>query len=393
MAINVIPMVSGGAQASPQGRSSAGRVPPAIEPRPSPWTGFNKGLGSMMPYIMKAMEARRERGRNSELAQSLLDSGMGGSVRGVMPARPASPPEEALIETDGVTAKVELPEMDVFAKRPIDPEQAQIKKLLEDATKSGNINAINVAQKLSSAYQSRKAEDKRYRRGLEAQGRKRTLKTIIENTTTGGQKKVTYKVDPYGKLEKVKEADIVKITSGVSDEGVLSVGEVNLTTGEFTPLAAKTADLSPADMGRAINNLNLLNDWEELIKENKWAANELTGKPISFANWLSESIGQGTLHQGRAKIETMIAQMKPMLTPELLKDSRISESEWALVNAALGNTPFATGEQRLKAIPALRKILQIKIGMPVDGGGEGGRATKKSGKTYNPGDKDNFPWK
>ena len=118
----------------------------------------------------------------------------------------------------------------------------------------------------------------------------------------------------------------------------------------------------------AVNILNDLDKWGEILDANPMAAGELVGKAFSAANWLSESFNQGTPFEGRAEIETMIKQLKPMLTPEILKDSRISEAEWMIAKAALGMGEWSTGMDKKRAIPALKKIIRIRSGLPLEGG-------------------------
>jgi hypothetical protein len=81
MAINVVPVNTGGGGGSPQQSvMSTPQVRIAQHPGSDPWGNANKGLQAMLPYIMKAMDRNREKGENSELAKSLIESGMGGNL-------------------------------------------------------------------------------------------------------------------------------------------------------------------------------------------------------------------------------------------------------------------------------------------------------------------------
>ena len=198
---------------------------------------------------------------------------------------------------------------------------------------------------------------------------KDTYKTITENTENGGTRKVNYRIDAItGNKTQESVSDVTKIVAGVNKEGKLTVQQWNNTTQTAKDLVVKETDFTPAEVMGAVNILNDLDKWGEILDANPMAAGELVGKAFSAANWLSESFNQGTPFEGRAEIETMIKQLKPMLTPEILKDSRISEAEWMIAKAALGMGEWSTGMDKKRAIPALKKIIRIRSGLPLEGG-------------------------
>ena len=222
------------------------------------------------------------------------------------------------------------------------------------------------------------------------QGGKSTYKTITETNKQGNPVQVNYKIDAHGNKTEESRSDVRKMVFGMNEKtGEMMVQDYNQTTNSLKPVAVKATDFTPAEIQQSVNMLNELQTWEDLLKANPISASEFPGKAASWVNWLSESLGGGTAFGGRAKIDTMIAQLKPMLTPEILKDSRISEGEWELVNAALGMGEWSSGMAKERAIPAIRKIIRIRAGLPLESGGD----DAPSSGGYKAGDVQNAPWK
>ena len=169
MAINVVPVNTGGGGGSPQQSvMSTPQVRIAQHPGSDPWGNANKGLQAMLPYIMKAMDRNREKGENSELAKSLIESGMGGNL---VERLKAHQPDTGLGEMPSGgpgSGNFQTNVGEPTGYNP-DPKQMQITSLLRKGQESGNIDMIRAAQGLSSTYQTGQGEESRFQRGQEAQ--------------------------------------------------------------------------------------------------------------------------------------------------------------------------------------------------------------------------------
>ena len=75
--------------------------------------------------------------------------------------------------------------------------------------------------------------------------------------------------------------------------------------------------------------------------------------------------------------------MRPLLTPEFIKETKLSDSERKIARASLGFTEWSTGMDKTRAIPVIEKLLRIRAGLPVAGQQEaiGGTGQTPSGYT------------
>ena len=271
----------------------------------------------------------------------------------------------------------------VLDRRALVQKTATAKAAAAKAASGGNPTEVDIGNGRVQLFKDGAAFGKPFMKDY-APG-KVTYKTITENTENGGTRKVNYRIDGQGNKKQESVADVTKIVAGIGKDNKLTVQQWNNTTQTATDIVVKKTDFTPAQVMGAVNILSDLNKWDDLLKANPKSAGELVGKPLSLANWLSESFNQGTPFKERAEIETMINQLKPMLTPEVLKDSRISEAEWKIAKAALGLGEWSTGMDKRRAIPALKKIIKIRSGLPLDGevGSTGGSGQTATG--YTPG--------
>ena len=175
MAISkVVPVTAGGGGGvAPQQSvmSSAYRAPP-IQPRYSSGAqDFTKGFDKWLPYLMKAMDRKRVKEENTQLAQSLMGAGVGGlgiddskqymanKIDQQVPDLYAGPGESGGQFVTNLTPN---------APTQQDPQQRQIYQMLQAAEKSGNKNMVDAAMRMSQTYKTQKAEESRYQRGEKA---------------------------------------------------------------------------------------------------------------------------------------------------------------------------------------------------------------------------------
>ena len=178
MAISkVVPVTAGGGGAAPQQSvmSSAYRAPP-IQPRYSSGAqDFTKGFDKWLPYLMKAMDRKRVKEENTQLAQSLMGAGVGGlgiddskqymanKIDQQVPDLYAGPGESGGQFVTNLTPN---------APTQQDPQQRQIYQMLQAGKQSGNKNMIDAAMRMSQTYKTQKAEESRFQRGEKAEDKR-----------------------------------------------------------------------------------------------------------------------------------------------------------------------------------------------------------------------------
>ena len=206
---------------------------------------------------------------------------------------------------------------------------------------------------------------------LDKLGGKKTYKTFTETNTQGNPVKINYELDGRGGRKEISRSDITKLVSGVNDKGELSVQQFNVTTGALKDVVVKKG-IDPIQAQKYLSLIDQVEDWDEALKKYPYSASEIPGKGFDMVNLIVESFFRETPIEGRAKIETMKAQLKPLITPEILKDSRISQAEWEMIDAFLGNGMLSSGLQKERAVPAILKLLRIGGGIQGSVGGTGG---------------------
>ena len=206
---------------------------------------------------------------------------------------------------------------------------------------------------------------------LDKLGGKKTYKTFTETNPQGNPVKINYELDGRGGRKEISRSNITKLVSGVNDKGELSVQQFNVTTGDLKDVVVKKG-IDPQQAQKYLSLIDQVEDWDEALKKYPYSASEIPGKGFDMVNLIVESLFRETPIEGRAKIETMKAQLKPLITPEILKDSRISKAEWEMIDAFLGNGMLSSGLQKERAVPAILKLLRIGGGIQGSVGGTGG---------------------
>ena len=206
---------------------------------------------------------------------------------------------------------------------------------------------------------------------LDKLGGKKTYKTFTETNTQGNPVKINYELDGRGGRKEISRSNITKLVSGINDKGELAVQQFDVTTGDLRDVVVKKG-INPIQAQKYLSLIDQVEDWDEALKKYPYSASEIPGKGFDMVNLIVESFFRETPIEGRAKIETMKAQLKPLITPEILKDSRISQAEWEMIDAFLGNGMLSSGLQKERAVPAILKLLRIGGGIQGSVGGTGG---------------------
>jgi len=201
-------------------------------------------------------------------------------------------------------------------------------------------------------------------------GKVSTYKTITENTPEG-RVRINYKMMPDGTKVEQSRSDITRLVSGMNETGDLVVKNYNETSGKLKLVTLKKSGMDAAGIERSITMLNELQTWEDLLKNNPISGSEIPGSLMSVANLVSESFDTGTPFEARAKVDAMKSQLKVLITPEFIAESKLSDYERGVANAAMGLRPWATSKERLRAIPVMRKLLRMKAGLPSEEDAEG----------------------
>jgi len=178
MAISrVVPVTAGGGGAAPQQSvmSSAYRAPP-IQPRYSSGAqDFTKGFTQFLPYLMKAMDRKRVKKENIQLAETLMQSGVGGL--GIDDSKQYMTNEidqkvPDLYTGPGKSGSQFVTNLTPNAPTEQDPQQRQIYQMLQAGAKSGNKNMIDAAMRMSQTYKTQKAEESRFQRRQKAEDKR-----------------------------------------------------------------------------------------------------------------------------------------------------------------------------------------------------------------------------
>jgi len=159
----------GGGVAPQQTVMSSAYRAPSFQPRyASGAQDFMKGANQWLPYLMKAMERKRVKGENIQLAETLMQSGVGGlgidDSKQYM-ANKIDQQAPDLYAGPGKSGSQFATNLTPNAPTQQDPQQRQIYQMLEAGKQSGNKNMIDAAMRMSQSYQTRKAEEGRYQRG------------------------------------------------------------------------------------------------------------------------------------------------------------------------------------------------------------------------------------
>jgi hypothetical protein len=273
--------------------------------------------------------------------------------------------------------------------KPDSPMYKMYKNLIDKEstrkpTTPGNPVAVSLADGMMQNYVNGVPVGDPYQKTYKPDAKKAVkYKTIVENTEDGGQVRNNYKIAADGTKTLESSSDITKLVSGMDDDGNMTVQNYNVTKKSLEQVTLKASNISTADRGVAVELINQLSEWGQVLKNNPYSASEFPGKAISGLNWLSESLNLGTPGKGRAKIDNMQRQMRPLLTPEFIKETKLSDSERKIARASLGFTEWSTGMDKTRAIPVIEKLLRIRAGLPVAGQQEaiGGTGQTPSGYT------------
>jgi hypothetical protein len=273
--------------------------------------------------------------------------------------------------------------------KPDSPMYKMYKNLIDKEstrkpTTPGNPVAVPLADGMMQNYVNGVPVGGPYQKTYKPDAKKAVkYKTIVENTEDGGQVRNNYKIAADGTKTLESSSDITKLVSGMDDDGNMTVQNYNVTKKSLEQVTLKASNISTADRGVAVELINQLSEWGQVLKNNPYSASEFPGKAISGLNWLSESLNLGTPGKGRAKIDNMQRQMRPLLTPEFIKETKLSDSERKIARASLGFTEWSTGMDKTRAIPVIEKLLRIRAGLPVAGRQEaiGGTGQTPSGYT------------
>jgi hypothetical protein len=215
-------------------------------------------------------------------------------------------------------------------------------------------------------------------------GKKGTYQTFDEPSKGGGIKKVTYFVTPLGERTKVQESPVMRMATGVDPRtGKLVGGVANLTDSSYKPMFGKKAGEGNPERAQLL--LDEMDKFETLLRQNPVSGSEIPGTAMDAANVVGESFWQRTPFKERAAIVTFINQSTPLLTEEFI-DERVSNVEREIVKRALGYSGASTFEDKLRAMPTVRKLLQMQVG--------GAKFNTKGGQGgYVAGDVKNSPWR
>jgi hypothetical protein len=206
---------------------------------------------------------------------------------------------------------------------------------------------------------------------LDKLGGKKTYKTFTETNPQGNPVKINYELDGRGGRKEISRSDVTQLVSGIGKSGELTVQRYNSTKDSLKDVVVKKG-IDPKEAQKYLSLIDQVEDWDEALKKYPYSASEIPGKGFDMVNLIVESLFRETPIEGRAKIETMKAQLKPLITPEILKDSRISKAEWEMIDAFLGNGMLSSGLQKERAVPAILKLLRIGGGIQDSVGGTGG---------------------
>ena len=206
---------------------------------------------------------------------------------------------------------------------------------------------------------------------LDKLGGKKTYKTFTETNPQGNPVKINYELDGRGGRKEISRSDVTQLVSGIGKSGELTVQRYNSTKDSLKDVVVKKG-IDPKEAQKYLSLIDQVEDWDEALKNYPYSASEIPGKGFDMVNLIVESLFRETPIEGRAKIETMKAQLKPLITPEILKDSRISQAEWEMIDAFLGNGMLSSGLQKERAVPAILKLLRIGGGIQGSVGGTGG---------------------
>jgi len=166
----------GGGVAPQQTVMSSAYRAPSFQPRyASGAQDFTKGFTQWLPYIMKAMDRKRVKGENIQLAETLMQSGVGGlgiddSKQYMANKMDQQAPD--LYAGPGKSGGQFATNLTPNAPTQQDPQQRQIYQMLEAGKQSGNKNMIDAALRMSQTYQTQQAEESRFQRGQKAEDRR-----------------------------------------------------------------------------------------------------------------------------------------------------------------------------------------------------------------------------
>ena len=150
----------------------------------------------------------------------------------------------------------------------------------------------------------------------------------------------------------------------------------------LTPLQQKEAS---REKQMALLKLDEVTEFEKIIKRNYLAGSEIPGTAMDVWNAITENFFDSTNFQDRADIKSAIERLTPMLTKEYIEESRVSDYERQLVRKALGYAGASSARDKIRAIPAIKKMLRMKAGMIREGDTTGAGTDKKAAfKKANP---------
>jgi hypothetical protein len=127
----------------------------------------------------------------------------------------------------------------------------------------------------------------------------------------------------------------------------------------LTPLQQKEAN---HETQMAELKLDEIDEFEKLITRSYLSGSEIPGTAMDVWNTITENFFDTTTFEDRAAIKSAIQRLTPMLTSEYVREAKISDQERAMVKKALGYSGLSSARDKIRAIPAIKKLLRLKAG-------------------------------